>query len=80
MIPGQRYVGLTQTRSISSQPSPCPVDQYHGHDDGGEHHLQDGLIIEVELRGQLAGVAEPGALQQEAEAEADATLTRLLPA
>ena len=39
-----------------------------GEHDRREHHLEHGPVGEPELRRQLAGAAEPGALQREAEA------------
>ena len=46
-------------------------DQQHRGDDGREHDLQHAHVVEIELGGQVAGVAEAGPLQHEAEEEAD---------
>ena len=43
----------------------------HRRDDGGEHHLEDGEVVQVELRHELLRAAEARALEEEAEADAD---------
>jgi hypothetical protein len=43
----------------------------HRRHDRGEHHLEHAQVAEVELRGELVGAPEAGALQDEAEGDAD---------
>jgi hypothetical protein len=54
------------------QAGPGEIEEtQHGGDDGREHHFEHRQVRQVELRRELAGAAEAGALEKEAEAEAD---------
>src|SRR5206468_9970681 len=48
-----------------------PIDAEHGRDDGADHHFQHREVGEVELAGELARVAETGALERDTERDSD---------
>ena len=69
----RREVGgheVDQRQVEEADPREVGDAEHRGHD-RREHDLEDGHVVQVELRRQLARAAEAGALQGEPEPEAD---------